>query len=64
MIKNLSNLAGAKSLSKSEQKSIHGAALRRCCEYDYNANGVRVCTLWVSSGQQCPWLTLKKVFIF
>lgn len=54
MIKNLSNLTGAKNLTKSEQKAIIGSALRRCCEYDYNANGVRVCTLWVSSGQQCP----------
>lgn len=54
MIKNLSNLSGAKELSKSEQKQIVGAAFRRCCEWDYNANGTRVCTLWVSGTQQCP----------
>lgn len=54
MIKKLSTLAGAKSLSKSEQQSIVGAGLRRCCEYDYNSNGVLVCTLWVSYGQYCP----------
>ncbi len=54
MIKNLSNLSGAQELSKAEQKQVVGAALRRCCEYDYNANGVLVCTLWVSGSQQCP----------
>ncbi|GAA4766807.1 MULTISPECIES: hypothetical protein [Flavobacterium] len=54
MIKNLSNLSGAQELSKTEQKKIVGAAIRRCCEYDYNANGVLVCTLWVSGTQQCP----------
>ncbi|WP_169051618.1 hypothetical protein [Flavobacterium sp. H122] len=54
MIKNLSNLAGAKNLSKSEQQSIVGAGFRRCCEYDYDANGNLICTLWVSSGQYCP----------
>lgn len=55
MIKNLSNLSGAQELSKTEQKQIVGAApIRRCCEWDYNANGTRVCTLWVSGTQQCP----------
>lgn len=55
MIKNLSNLSGAQELSKTEQKKIVGAApIRRCCEYDYNANGVLVCTLWVGNNQYCP----------
>lgn len=55
MIKNLSNLSGAEQLSKAEQKTIMGAApLRRCCEWDYNPNGTKVCTLWVSGNQQCP----------
>lgn len=54
MIKKLSTLAGTKSLSKTEQKSIVAAGLKRCCEYDYNANGVLVCTLWVGYNQQCP----------
>ncbi|MGH2666964.1 hypothetical protein [Flavobacterium sp.] len=54
MIKKISNLSGAHELSKNEQKSIVGAVIRRCCEYDYNANGVLVCRLWVSGNQQCP----------
>ena len=55
MIKNLSNLSGAQELSKAEQKKLAGGApYRRCCEWDYNANGVLVCTLWVSGTQQCP----------
>lgn len=54
MIKKISNLSGAHELSKKEQKNIVGAVgIRRCCEYEY-INGVRVCTLWVSSGQYCP----------
>jgi hypothetical protein len=54
MIKNLLNVSGAQELSKNEQKVIVGSAIRRCCEYDYNANGVRICTLWISGSQQCP----------
>ena len=54
MIKKISNLSGAQELSKNEQKAIVGAIIRRCCEYDYNANGNWVCTLWVSGSQQCP----------
>ncbi len=53
MVKKILNLSGAQELSKKEQKAIVGAAIKRCCEYDY-VNGVRVCTLWVSSGQYCP----------
>ena len=54
MVKKILNLSGAQELSKKEQKAIVGAAIKRCCEYDYNANGVLVCTLWVSGSQQCP----------
>jgi len=54
MIKKILNVSGAEILGRSEQKAISGSALRRCCEYDYNANGTRVCTLWVSGNQQCP----------
>ena len=53
MIKKISNLSGAQELSKEEQKSIIGAEIRRCCEYEY-INGVKTCTLWVNSGQYCP----------
>lgn len=54
MIKNLSNLSGAEQLSRTEQKTIIGAApIRRCCEWEY-INGTRVCTLWVSGTQYCP----------
>lgn len=54
MIKKILNLPGTQELSKNEQKAVIGSAIRRCCEYDYNANGQLVCTLWISSGQQCP----------
>jgi hypothetical protein len=55
MLKKVLNLNGVQELSKIEQKSIKGSwGQRVCCEYDYNPDGVIVCTLWISQGQYCP----------
>jgi hypothetical protein len=53
MVKKILTLEGVRELNQKEQKAIVGAALRRCCEYEF-INGKRICTIWVSAGQYCP----------